>query len=250
MWTYPREIRQIALCLLTLVIPAIGSGQAKKSVVVVGVADMVTGAPLTDARVTVSDVPKTALTDWIGEVRVTGVSPGKHRIEVRQLGYDPAEATVLVQGDSVGVVFRLIRLSQNLDTVRINGTLIPSYLEEFDKRRRLGLGRYLTSLQLDSVRTEALADVTVWRFPGLRAQWDASHTKVRIASTHGPTSLKHACVPQIYIDGFFRENAEDDLGSLAAGDVAGIEYYSVAPPVQYSRAGSGCGAILIWTRRY
>jgi hypothetical protein len=246
----PRAMRTLLFSLLTLFVPVCGSGQANKSVVVVGVADAITGAPLTNARVQISDLRRVARTDWIGEARVADVPSGEHRIEVRQLGYEPADAPLLVRGDSIGVVFRLLRSAQSIDTVRINGAVIPSYLEEFERRRRSGLGRYLTSPQLDSIPTESLADFAARRFTGLRAEWDISHTSVNLSSTRGPTSFTQVCKPQIYIDGYFRDRAEEDLGSLAAGDVAGVEYYTVAPPVQYSRSGPGCGTILIWTRRW
>ena len=243
-----RETRKIALSLLTWLAPTIGSGQDYKSLVIVGVADAITGSSLMNARVQISDLRGVARTDWIGEARVANVPPGEHRIEVRQLGYEPAEAPLLVRGDSIGVVVRLVRSAQSLDTVRINGAVIPGYLEEFERRRGSGLGRYLTSSQLDSIPTEALADFAARRFTGLRAEWDISRTSVNLSSTRGPTSFGHECNPQIYIDGYFRTG--EDLASLAAGDVAGVEYYSTVPPVQYSRAGSGCGTILIWTRRW
>jgi len=246
MWYYLRETQEKALALLVLFTPAVGSGQANRSVIVVGVADAMTGAPITDATVQIPDLHRVARTDWIGEASVGNVTPGEHRIEVRQLSYEPAEASILVRGDSIGVVFRLVRSAQFLDTVRINGVMIPSYLEEFERRRRLGLGHYLSSRQLDSIPTEPVADFVARRFTGLRAQWNTSHTAVGLGSTRS----NRPCAPQIYIDGYFVDKPEEIVGSLAAVDVAGVEYYSIAPPVQYSRAGPGCGTILIWTRRW
>jgi hypothetical protein len=230
----------LAMALAPTALPA----QTHKSVVVVGVADEITGAPLTEARVRVTDLDRVATTDWIGEARLVDVTRGQHRIEARQLGYEPASVTLLVNGDSVGVVFRLLR-APTLDTVRVTGARVPRYLEEFEHRRHLGLGRFLTSAQLDSLGSELVADVAARRFPGLLVGWS------QILSSHTTSSLDHPCAPQIYIDGFFRSS--DDLVTLQAGDVGGVEYYTIAPPPQYvtnNRSGWGCGTLVIWTKQW
>ena len=216
------------------------------SVVVVGVADAATGAPLTEARVGVPDAKRTGTTNWIGEAVLAGISPGKHNVEARKLGYEPANALVLVRGDSVGVVFRLIRVTPSLDTVVIRGVPVPWYLEEFERRRQGLLGRFLVAAQLDSVWSETIADVAARRFPGLRVEWiypDQFH----LVSTHASTFLRRRCKPDVYVDRIYRR--DDEVLAVTAGEVAGIEYYSIAPPVQYQRLGQECGAILIWTKR-
>jgi hypothetical protein len=239
------------LILVIALAPTALPAQMHKSVIVVGVADEITGAPLAEARVRVTDLDRVAMTDWIGEARLVDVTRGPHRIEAQQLGYQPANVTMLVNGDSVGVVFRLLRVSSTLDTVRITGARVPAYLEEFERRRRVGLGRFLTSSQLDSLRSELVADVAARRFPGLLVRWSSDHTAVQILSSHTTTSLDHLCVPQVYIDGFFRNS--DDLVTLQAADVAGIEYYTLAPPPQYvtnNKSGWGCGTLVIWTKQW
>ena len=241
------QVLILAMALAPRALPA----QTPKSVVVVGVADEITGAPLTEARVGATDLDRVATTDWIGEARLVDVTRGQHRIEARQLGYQPASVTLLVNGDSVGVVFRLLRVSPTLDTVRITGARVPGYLEEFERRRRVGLGRFLTSSQLHSLGSELVADVAAKRFPGLLVRWNFNHTAVQILSSHTTTSLDHLCVPQIYIDGFFRNS--DDLVTLQAADVAGVEYYTLAPPPQYvtnNKNGWGCGTLVIWTKQW
>lgn len=129
---------EIAVVLLTLFAPDRGSGQSQGTVVVIDVADAITGAPLQNARVRISDLHRLARTDWLGEARLPHVPAGEHRIEARQLGYGPVETHLLVRGDSIGVVFRLLRSAETLDTIRINGSVIPRYLREFELRRRMG----------------------------------------------------------------------------------------------------------------
>ena len=155
------------LILVIALAPTALPAQMHKSVVVVGVADEITGAPLAEARVRVADLDRVAMTDWIGEARLVDVTRGQHRIEARQLGYEPASVSLLVNGDSVGVVCRLLRVSPTLDTVRITGAPVPWYLEKFEHRRHVGRGHFLTPSQLDSLGSEFGADVPVRHFPGL-----------------------------------------------------------------------------------
>ena len=81
--------------------------------------------------------------------------------------------------------------------------------------------------------------------------WNSSHTAVAVVSSHTTTSLDHLCATQIYIDGFFRSS--EDLATLQAADVTGVEYYTISPPPQYVRndkSGWGCGTLVIWTKRW
>jgi hypothetical protein len=77
--------------------------------VIAGVTDAQSGAPLADAQVSVSDLNLSARTDWSGEVRIPNVGTGKHKFEIRRAGYAPLDVDLLVQGDSMGPVFRLAK---------------------------------------------------------------------------------------------------------------------------------------------
>src|SRR4029077_19619309 len=90
----------------------------KAAVVIAGVTDAQSGAPLSDAQVSVSDLNVSARTDWSGEVRIPNVAAGKHKFEVRRAGYEPLDVDLLVQGDSIGPVFRLAKV----ETTTTSGT--------------------------------------------------------------------------------------------------------------------------------
>lgn len=237
----------IAAAIWIALTPAAVLAQSR-SVIVAGVADAATGAPLTDALIEVPDVHRVARADWLGEVRIGDIPAGERLVKARMMGYQPASVTLLVRGDSVGVVFRLIRATPSLDTVHIHGVAVPAYMEQFERRRQVGLGRFLVAAQLDSIPSESVADFIARRFPGLHADWNQSRTEVDLRSTHTTTSLQYVCAPHIYVDGLFVRG--DILAGLASGDIAGVEYYSIAPPVQYARLGAVCGVILFWTKRY
>jgi len=214
------------------------------------VADARTGIPLSDARVEIAAFKQIQRTDSSGELCFTGLAVGIIRVTAARVGYAPMESTVsLTAADSSVIVFLMRRSTPALDTVRVKGYQYAPYLQEFETRRRSGLGRYLTYPQLDSAWWEPIADLAARRFPGLRAEWDQSNTSVGLKSTRGAATFGgRTCGVQVYVDGFSRKG--EDLAFLRAGDLAAVEYYATAPPVQYPSAGFACGVLLIWTRWY
>jgi hypothetical protein len=232
---------------------AILDAQTTTSVVVAGVADADTGAPLTDALVRLPDLGRAARTDWIGEARIAGVKPGLVRIEARKLGYAPADVTLIVKGDSIGPVFMLSRSTAALDTVRVFGQLVPARLQEFETRRHMGIGRFLTDSVLEKEGNLSLAVALSMRLPGIRAVPDtdiASHSRL-VSTRINATTPKRAgfqlnCAVDVYLDGFLYY---DDIDAISPREIAGIEFYTIgSAPAQYRRGTGSCQVMLIWSK--
>ena len=224
--------------------------QSKTLVIVAGVADADTGAPLPDALVRLPDLGRAARTDWIGEARIGNVRPGEVRIEVRKLGYAPADITLPVRGDSVGPVFMLTRSTAVLDTITVFGQVVPRRLREFEARRHMGIGRFVTDSVLEREGNRSLALVLSMRFPGIRAVQDLSspnHYKLQ-SMRFGTTISRGAqfCSVDVYLDGMLYL---EDIDALHPSEVAGVEFYSMesAPP-QYRRGTGSCQVVLIWSK--
>ncbi|HJQ09894.1 MAG TPA: hypothetical protein VJ840_02570 [Gemmatimonadaceae bacterium] len=135
-----------------------------------------------------------------------------------------------------------------LDTVKVTGSISYfSLLSGFNERRKLGLGKFFTAAQLDSAPHESVADLVSRRIAGLHVQWSPSRIGARIVSLRGPVKIRESeCFVRVYVD---NNRADDqDLAHIQSGDVAGVEYYSMAPPPQYAANGL-CGVLLLWTRR-
>jgi hypothetical protein len=216
------------------------------------VADAKTGSPISGARVQIDDYNISTRTDSLGESRFSNLPAGRVVVTATGLGYLPMEVSVLLTAaDEEVAVFLMHRFAPILDTVRVKGYDAPSYLREFEERRRFGRGRYLTYPQLDSARGESIVDLVSRRFAGLRAIWNPSRTEVMLLSSHGSTTLDttRPCRVEVYVDGQVHKG-DEDLTLIRADEVAGVEYYSIAPPVQYYSAGFSCGALLIWLRKY
>lgn len=231
-------------------IVAVVDAQPNTSTIVTGVADADTGAPLTDALVRLPDLGRAARTDWIGEARIAGIEPGPVRIEVRKLGYAPSEITLMVKGDSIGPVFMLSRATSTLDTVTVFRRVVPARLQEFETRRHMGIGRFLTDSVLEKEGDQSLAVALSMRFPGIRAvQDDLIATHYKLVSMRPSTALSRGnrlCVVDVYLDGFLYL---DDIDAFNPREIAGIEFYTMgSAPAQYRRGTGSCQVMLIWSK--
>jgi hypothetical protein len=249
-----RQLRFVALLpFLTGHGPVVHPLQSDASVFVANVADASTGAPVVGAEVAIADLSRVARTDWIGEAQMTDVSRGRHRVTVRRIGFVPANLTIEFSRDTVGYVFVLSPAPLSLDTVRTSATFAawPQF-EDFERRRRMGFGRFLTDSVLMAEKTQPLADIMERRLAGLQS-FDVGRTVRR--RTCGGQPL------DIYVDGVrvggitSRPLGARPLPSLTdlrftqGQDVAGVEYYDLASaPPQYRRPETKCGVVLIWLR--
>src|SRR5690349_1891842 len=146
-----RVIRGLGLIILgattSVVVPRQARAQSTRStVVVVGVSDAETGQALQGAQVFFPVLGRTSLTDGLGESHTT-IPSGTHRIRVRFLGYAAMDTSLSFTGDTSGVVFRLARAATTMDVVEVKTT--SPRLKDFEMRRELGIGRFLTADQLE-----------------------------------------------------------------------------------------------------
>lgn len=225
---------------------------AKSTVIVAGVADAATGAPLEGAQVQMPGVGKFGRTNWIGEATLEGIPFGRQRIQVRKLGYTPADVDLFIQGDSLGPVFMLERAAQALDTVFVAGAWHPRRMAEFYSRESMHIGRFLTDSALAAEKTRDLGLVLSMRFPGLRVEPDNDSpghyrlVSIRPQNANALQVVAGPCPVDVYIDGF---RSFEDFRGLYPSDLAGIEFYSAeSAPVQYRLNTGGCAVLLLWTK--
>ncbi len=115
------------------------------------------GQPLSDARVGGEQLSGSR-TDSLGHFILNGVPVGTRQLEVTRIGFSPGAALVDVRAtDTSYVGLRLRRLTE-LSPMLIVGTGSRQRLrEELDRRRSLGVGRYIDSTQLATFMTPAEA---------------------------------------------------------------------------------------------
>lgn len=220
------------------------------------VVDAVTHAPLPNAEVWLPQLDRIAKADWLGRAWIDKIPSGRFRVRVRRLGYAPADIEVLFRGDSVGDVFILQPLPRALETVKTEAAAIPEFLTPFERRRKMGIGRFLTDSVLTRESNTEFPVLLEDHFPAIAARYGADGSphivNLRPGACYQPPGserCKYGCAVQIYLDG--DRLPDDDITWVRTYDLAAVEYYSgPSAPVEYRIPGSDCGVMLLWSRRY
>jgi hypothetical protein len=198
-------------------------------------------SPLLDATVSILGSGVRVVTGGNGRFRITDLPAGRYVLLIRRVGFEPSSAAITItQDDTVRASFTLVRLGTVLDTVVVAGTRLSRKMQEFEQRRKLAEGRFMTAEDIDSLHVVSMGDVL----------YHLISNRVRPALR---VAVGAPCVhAQWYLDGVLLppSTTTDDLGPPSA--MAGIEYYSgpTTIPVQYkSTSGAGfCGVVLMWTK--
>ena len=127
-------------------------------------------------------------------------------------------------------------------------------MQEFEARRKLGGGYYLTSRQLIAQQNQSLADIIATKFPGVRMVYGQHLSSQYLVSTRGegPDALLASggvslCYLQLFVDGSFV--TDPDLSWIRPTDVSGVEMYDgTRVPPAYRRPNSQCGVVLVWMK--
>jgi outer membrane receptor for monomeric catechols len=122
-------------------------------------------------------------------------------------------------------------------------------MADFERRRRVGIRKFLDRKEIEQVNSLYLSDV-LRRVPGVRLMLNAKgRWVVRMARAVGLNNS--TCQPQVYLDGIsFPVVDEFGIDAIFATDMEAIEVFrgpSEVPP-QYGGANSACGVILMWTK--
>ncbi|HEX6747896.1 MAG TPA: carboxypeptidase regulatory-like domain-containing protein [Longimicrobium sp.] len=155
-------------------------------------------------------------------------------------------------------------------------------LADFERRRHSGRGIYLAREDVQRRRATRLADL-FRGLPGLQVVNDPGGERVvvtggragrasdefrptadttgamrpggdrpRASALESGAAAVQACAVQLYVDGVFTPTDAGRVGdAVNPADVEAVEIYRTAAelPTEYRRQGSGCGVIVIWTRR-
>jgi len=109
-----------------------------------------------------------------------------------------------------------------------------SRLAEFEQRRRVGQGRFITADVLQANDDIPLVDLLRLRIPGFGNSRDA-----RISAL-GPGGCMN-----VYLNGLMSPTA---LEGMHPHDLVGVEFYdALTAPQQYRQSMTSCSALLLWT---
>ncbi len=177
------------------------------------------------------------------EARAVGYQTGRAQTNVRQAGGQPVD---IVVGDSVTV----------LEPVTVEGEYEP-YLKHvgFTQRSHTAQGHFLDTLAI--AKSGALRFEELFRMvPGVQLRPNGTGMLVELQRGQGEINnrdLGNYCPPMYFIDGVYYPLPPLQTQSVPVvpSEILGIEVYSnlFSAPPQFQRRGSGCGVILIWTKR-
>jgi hypothetical protein len=180
-----------------------------------------------------------------------------HTLVVRAVGFH-AEA-LRVDATTVAVSVALAPSAPSLAPVLTRATASLD-LTGFESRRTAGNGgHFITAAEIERENPPKLSAV-LKRVPGITLTRDFTTGLVvteKIASqrTQGSSPVRPAgCQVNVFVDGAYMSDAVA-IGGLDAAllprDVLGIEVYQgfANVPPQYQRTTSGCGTVLVWTKR-
>ena len=223
------------------------------------VVDERSGQPLRDVEIVVG-VTKRATTDSSGAFTLSNPTRGRVAFFLRKIGYEPLLQTVeLAERDTVAARYGLAAVSA-LAGVSVTATAGASAarLEGFERRRRGGTGRIITSEEIQkrgSVRVSDLIagtlGVNVVDSMGVPVAVSSRGLKVKFEQVEVGSETRGApCMMRIAVDGVMRP-AGTSLNDIPTREIHGIEVYSGAQiPREFPLSGSDsqCGLIVIWTK--
>jgi hypothetical protein len=234
------ELLVFALLLLR-VHPLHGQGSGSISGTTI---DAQTGVAIVGASITIPLLSRAVISDQGGHFLHSPLEAGSYVVQVHAIGYIPsAKAFEITNGQSVTHVFQLTTVPPVLREVVVkgrSGSVVGRRFEDFDRRRALKRGQFLTRAEIEARSPVNLSEL-LQGMRGIRTECVGFTCSVETArSTHG-------CQPAYFVDG----RMSTTFGpSTPVRDIEGIEVY-LGPsetPAEYLGPDSGCGVIGIWTK--
>lgn len=235
--------RHLALALTALALAATPRiVDAQSGVIAARVLDVRTQAPVVDALAWWIEGREMARSDSSGTFVMLRIKAGKHRFDVRALGYERKTFEVHVpEGERTAIELHLTPTTQTLATVDVRASGSSKRFQEFEMRRTYGRGHYFTREDIEKHQFLTLMDA-MRLVPGVRTDCSGFHCNIRMA--RAPAGCDQ---PEIYVDG--REQRQFGM-VVPLKDVYGIEIYrgQSGVPGEYLGPRAACGTIVIWTR--
>jgi hypothetical protein len=178
--------------------------------------------------------------DSLGGFAFDAVAAGAYRLSIRGFGYKPVSRDLILERRAE------TELTASLvpDAVDIEPVVVTverrtlGAMRDFDRRRALGIGSFITRADIERRRPHQVTDLFRY-LAGVRVVPDR-YGDARLL-LHGQ------CVPRLYIDGVAAYEGTSLDMILHPEDVEGIEVYTTATaPPQYAR--DACGVLVVWTR--
>lgn len=179
-----------------------------------------------------------------GRFRVVAVPAGQYVLMIHRVGYVPVSAGLRVgDADTLRLSFTMRRVATALDTVIVSARRLVTRMSEFEERRKLGFGTFITAEDIERRNPVSIGDV-------LRGIPSIAISGSGYDRQFATSTRSSKCQLQVVVDDVLLPTPTDLTALVVPSEVMGIEVYPgpATAPMQYKSAGSGCGVILIWTK--
>jgi hypothetical protein len=225
------------------------------------ITDRTSGRPLNAVTVTLNGRDTVATrVDGTFDIADARFLDGANVVTMRRLGYDPWVQEIWLDDtdERLELSVRLRPQAVALDPVDVTAAVAAErYLTEvgFLRRQRENAGGYFLDRQEVEQRAARARFVTelLTGVAGVVVLDSKVAGRTSTVQFRGMLSLEAAqqcATPRIYVDGFVVDT-EDLAAIVTPQDVYAIEAYRTPSevPIEYGGSQSGCGVLLIWTRR-
>lgn len=189
-----------------------------------------------------------------GRFRITKVPAGQYLVIVKRVGYHPASSAVEVDAsDTLRLSYTLEKLRpEELDPVVVTAKSPSIRMAEFEARRKLGVGEFMTSADIEA-RNSAFSTELFRKFKSVNVSPNHAGPVTQyyaLSAREGGNPSVGACPMQVYLDEVPLPSPFNLDLLPPPREISGIEVYagSATIPPRFSGMNRGCGVILVWTK--
>jgi hypothetical protein len=226
-----------------------------------------TGRPLAGAEIWLPVTDRRVTTDSMGAFLVDSLSNGPTLIQVRRLGFAAQrDKLLLMPGEVRSRLYTLGVESPELESMSVtekslHGT--TSGYRGFEARRRIGAaGHFLSDSTLRALGDNVLSSILLSRVSGATIVPGVMGHAYLVSSSRQCAGTVNSCraptcYVTVYIDGHLvyplsltGGEAPPDINFFQTAGLSGVEFYpnSQPTPPEFTRPGSRCGTLLLWSR--
>lgn len=212
--------------------------------------------PMQGAEIGILRTPLRISTNAQGRFRITDVQSGTYILTLRRFGYAPIASVISVgPRDTLRLAYTLQKLGAGrLDTVRVTERRMSRNMIEFERRRNIGAGQFLTAADIE--KRGSIDVATLLRgFNAVAVVRDDATGKTSLQNRRDQGNMLSAtgagaCAVQVIVDNVPMPLEADVELLPRPKEVAGIEVYGgpSGVPAQFSGYNRQCGMVVIWTK--
>lgn len=187
-----------------------------------------------------------AITNQLGEFRLSLAGAGSDTLRVRRLGFQSRLVPVPDHGSTAPLRVALSAIPQQLSRVVVEARFegYPARLRGYYERLARGTtGQFITREDLDQERTGLLTNV-LQRAPGVQVRRGRGAPQLSMRGRD--------CRPLVWLDAVALQAGDVDLDAFDPSSLHGVELYLGATnaPLRFqgSTGKSECGTIMLWSR--